>query len=227
MSDRLVNPNLNENIFKKNHNSKFKILNKEDLHEKKNSYVPPHKKKKETTYRTQFKNNNYTKKKSFLQDPSFNEKEGDFPILNDEIKIPESDNSITSKVSFVNLVKNIEKPEIKENLVNLDLVKPGWIRWWKLPQSGKWIEEPGKKSKRYKNFVKWFEDYKYIRKIIVFENYLDLLEQRELDELELNGPKYINSWDLDSEPEYESEIEEFTDSSDSECLEYIDENNYN
>ena len=225
MSERFTQLKSKENPFKKNSLNRNKEW-KNKKNERGNVYIPPHKKEK---VKSQFKKNNTVNEKAFKPDLIFKEKEGDFPSLNDKVELRETNNSET-KVSFANLVKNIEKPEIISKPKDLNLVEPGWIRWRKNSKTGKWIEERGPRSKKYKKFLRWLEEFKYYKKVVAFENYLDLLEKRELEELEINGPKYKNSWDPDSEPEsdYESDIEDdLSESSDSDSYEYIDDNDYN
>ena len=228
MSDRSSKLKPKENVFKQKNRKPNVTVSKKKNESQNNSYIPPHKRERKN-YRTQFKKSYTEEKKIFIPAPSFKEKENDFPSLNDEVKVTTVDES-TCKVSFANLVKNTEKPEIEERPVNVDLVKPGWIRWRKITKTGKWIEEHGPRSKQYKKFLRWLEDYKDYKKFIAFENYLDLLERRELEDLEINGPKYKYSWESDSEPEDEDEYDiedDLSESEDSDQFEYMNENYYN
>ena len=199
---------------------------------KKNKYVPPAKRNRKNSG-SRFSRSSSESKPAFIPTPSFKEKEGDFPTLGEDA-FPtlgaEPENNESGKVSFANLVKNVEKPVV-EKKPEIDAVKPGWIRWRKDPETNKWIVERGPESKEHKRFMKWMNEFTAYRKQMAFYDYLDRMEQKELEELELNGPEYIHSWEYDSmvkyAKEYDSGPDEQEDSStDSEESEYYEDNEF-
>ena len=221
-------PSLN-NDSKKGFGSSYKSdLDSAFSSNKKNKYVPPAKRNRKNSG-SRFSRSSSESKPAFIPTPSFKEKEGDFPTLGED-NFPtlgaEPENNKSGKVSFANLVKNVEKPVV-EKKPEIDAVKPGWIRWRKDPETNKWIVERGPESKEHKRFMKWMNEFKAYRKQIAFEEYLDRLEQEEYEDFLLNGPKYVQPWQIDYETKYDSEPEIQEDSSsESEEHEYLDDNDF-
>jgi len=150
---------------------------------------------------------------AFVPIPTFKEKDGDFPTIGSCSDIGE-----TVMTNFANIVKNKETP-LEEVKREINPVPPGWIRWRRLNHSNKWIEERGPESKDHKRFIKWIDEFNEYRRFIAFEEYLERLREEELEELELNGPVYINSWEISlDKPDYDSdpEIHDKSDSEDDE-----------
>lgn len=184
---------------------------------KKNNYAPPSMRQRDNnsfnTYRQ--------RKPAFKPILSFKEKDGDFPTFGESMEVEQS-----NMVNFANIVKNKEKP-VEEVIEEIDPVPQGWIRWKRVKNTQKWIEEIGVKSKERKQFIKWINRFNDYKRFIAFENYLDRLEEEQFNELELNGPQYINAWEVSlKEPTYDSDPEIDEDYSDSEEEEFLYENDF-
>ena len=220
--------------FNGDSNKGFETSYKSDLDSvfstnKKNKYIPPAMRDRRSSS-SSFSRNSSQRTPAFKPIQTFKEKKGDFPSLGEDpfpaLGATEQENDNSRKVSFANLVKNKEKL-VEEKKEEIDAVKPGWIRWRKDPHTNKWIVERGPPSKEHRRFMKWMNEFKEYRKRVAFEEYLDRLEQQEYEDFLLNGPTYVQAWEIVDEPNYDSDPNAEEDIlSDSDEHEYIDENDF-
>jgi len=188
-----------------------------------NKYVPPGLRNSEQSRRPPtFGNVGFVgsgRRMMLKTNPNYKENPDDFPTLGEDgfNKLGLSKEGTSMPISYAGLVNKSEKLEKKTPQVNIEDVKPGWIRWRRDENTNKYIMECGFVTKDFNRFNSWLNDYKDDILDLKYYKFMDLLEERENIDLEINGPKYKNSWDPPPEPEYDSD---FTPESDSESEEH-------
>lgn len=162
------------------------------------SYIPPYLRKRESSPFDENKNqrNIFSSAPTSHQDMGIasDSKENSEPELppdlNAEELFPTLGNTSNVEVSTLNFASSLFNPEEKNDHIEKD-IPDGWVR---LQKNGEFVY--GDKSEFAVEFEDFLEDMEESRVNRVLNRILDRYEEYEEYDLMVNGPKYMDGWEI-------------------------------
>jgi hypothetical protein len=162
------------------------------------SYIPPYLRKRESSPFDENKSriNPFTSAPSAREDTDIASESKDTsgpelpPDIDAEELFPTLGNTTNVEVSTLNFASSLFNPEEKNDHIDKD-IPDGWVR---LQKNGEFVY--GDKSEFAEEFEEFLEDMEESRVNRVLNRMLDRYEEYEEYDLMVNGPKYMDGWEI-------------------------------